>query len=329
MPLRRSPRLAQAASETFTPFTKFPPEIQKMIYKEDLLAARPRFITIHLDEGQIRQADLTTYPDLHGLDLPTEELKAYDPSADDVVFTFKKAIAIQTIPALLHTCRIARETALEHYQIKYWNRCEGMSIIINFDIDTLYFTSYRAWLMFTRTLHNAPRIFVKRALVPHTGEDKHSQLAVDYNILLCDQLKRERIRLKRDMSCIDEMADNVKFLAFGVNDPNMDGLYPQMYRMHLDRFWKLKMLCINPKKHLSRRYFRHLQFDEKLLILKWRWRISGTRNREEWLARQEESPHITLPRVEYVTDGTMQIKQRLDEGLDMEFEGVPHPPNPY
>ncbi|ESZ95730.1 hypothetical protein SBOR_3884 [Sclerotinia borealis F-4128] len=70
-------------------------------------------------------------------------------------------------------------------------------------------------------------------------------------------------------------------------------------------------------------------FAEVTLILAWRRRSSGAKNNAEWLARQEDFAHITLPRIQHVTHGTMQRMQRLDEGFDMEFQDVPRTPNPF
>ncbi|QSZ31814.1 hypothetical protein DSL72_001383 [Monilinia vaccinii-corymbosi] len=340
---RRRRRLAGSALTTrgpfisntvtvFTPFERLPKEIKIIIYKEALSAIGPRIITIGVKEYEVLQADLD--PDFNLL--VNKIYEEPDLRTDDAIFTFERPRVIQTIPALLHTSKMARDLALRRYRFAYSNQCEDKSICIDFNKDTLHFTTSSAWELFTRQLGVTRTAFVRRT-VARIHKDSCSQLTDRYNYIFRVLLRQETPEVPREISCIDDMAENLRILAVCAAALNT----LTQSQLPLERFWKLNMLCIKHHDldlhHMKTAFPRPTEPESALdptevsLIQEWRKRSSGVQDDAEWRSRKQDFNHIdiTLPSIRFLGNDAMMMRESLGRGFDMDFQGQTLPPIRY
>lgn len=187
MPLQESQNLVQAhANKSITSLQASPVEIQLKIWEYALPG--PRIITTRHEKIRGRRVD-----------------------HNRLVRTLY-VVALQTIPAMLHTYSISRLVALKHYRMMYLNGCEDKAIYVDFDIDTLYFATHQAFGLFTRQIGGGP------------SQNSES--------------------LQMNTTIVDDMTKDVKFLAFGEYRRTRSTPAPWVASESLlAKFWRLKMLC--------------------------------------------------------------------------------------
>ncbi|KAF7939833.1 hypothetical protein EAE99_001638 [Botrytis elliptica] len=323
MSTQLSQGLAQGAARRPDSFSKLPHEITARIFRYALPG--PRIITVDVKYSQMDDSEI-------GDNLPVElklsqeawekkredkhfreKLGLHDPKDHHMILEVERAVAIQTIPALLHTCSLSRKVALEYYQ--FWRRGKKLTICIDFKIDTLHFQSHRAWKYFTQKPGELSGRHFRSIMIASNskwGYEDGDRYTMNYNVLLNDlfdnKCSGERDNISLDTTCVDEMAKKVKFLALG--GELVLSRHPE-WAMSLVNFWKLKKL-----------WWRFMDdtpnTPEDDLKLEWRRLAAGIDNKEEWLARQGEFTHVTIPKVQRISFEDLQIRQRLGEGFDIE-----------
>ncbi|TEY45514.1 hypothetical protein BOTCAL_0330g00080 [Botryotinia calthae] len=318
-----SQSLDQGATQIPASFSTLPLKIQMRIFEYALPG--PRIITIDVKFSQMEASefgeDLLLELDLYQEAWEKkredkhfrEKLGLHRPRDHHMILEVERAIAIQTIPALLHTCALSREVALKHYQ--FLSRGEKLSICIDFDFDTLQFQSDHAWKFFTQKPGELIGRYTRTTMIAlnsQWGYEDGDRYSLNYNRFLNEifEIKscRERDHINVDTAFIGEMAQKLKFLALGV-PPNC---HPE-WLMSFTKFWKLKKLWWRSWNDSP-----DTTATEDDLILEWRRLAAGFINKEEWLARKEEFTHITIPKIQRISVKDLQTKQRLDEGFDME-----------
>ncbi|TGO24353.1 hypothetical protein BPAE_0105g00200 [Botrytis paeoniae] len=317
-----SQSLSQGAAQGPVSFSKLPLEIRTRIFKYALPG--PRIITIDVKYSQMEDSEIG---DDLALELRLsqeswekkredkhfrEKLGLHDPKDHHMILEVERAVAIQTIPALLHTCSLSRTVALEYYQ--FFKRGKKLSICIDFNIDTLHFQSHRAWKFFTQKPGELSGRLLRTIMIASNsqwGYEDGDRYTMNYNVFLNDlfdiKYTKERDHIGLDTACIDEMAEKMKFLALGgESDWNC---HPD-WVMSLVNFWKLKKLWW--------RFLDDALGTEDDLKQEWKRLAAGVDNKEEWLARKEEFTHVTIPEVQRISFEDLQTRQRLGEGFDIE-----------
>ncbi|KAF7946312.1 hypothetical protein EAE96_009313 [Botrytis aclada] len=315
--------LEQGITQALASLPGLPVEIQRKIFRYALPG--PRIITIDIRDIRLRKSEI---PDDVALEVKLSK-KAWEKKREDknfrekyglhspkghlMIVKFESAVAIQTIPALLHTCSVSRKVALRHYQ--FLSRGKNLSVCIDFNIDTLHFQSRRAWKLFTQKPGElSGRIIQTKMIASNSkwGYPDGEIYNLNFNLFLNDRLEEKYCKrsnfINLDTACIDEMAEKVKFLALGgVSEWSCS---PE-WAMSLVNFWKLKKL-----------WWRFMDdapgTTEDELKMEWRRLAAGINNKEEWLEKKEEFTHVVIPKVQRITLEDLKTKQRLGEGFDIE-----------
>ncbi|KAF5869772.1 uncharacterized protein Bfra_010972sa [Botrytis fragariae] len=315
---------AQGAAQVPDSFSRLPLEVSTRIFTYALPG--PRIITIDVEISKMEDSEI--WDDL-ALELESsqktwekkredkhfrEKQGLHDPKDHHMILEVERAVAIQNIPALLHTCSFSRQVALKHYQ--FLNRGKKLTVCIDFNVDTLHFRSRRAWGLFTQKPGELIGRRLRAIMIASKskwGYEDGDRYNINYNVFLNDLFEtrycKERDDISLDTAFIDEMAEKVKFLAIGGES---DWSWSPDWMMTLVNFWKVKKI-----------WWRFLDYrpgtnTEDDLKLEWRRLAAGIDNKEEWLARKEEFIHITIPKVERISFEDLQTRQRLGEGFDIE-----------
>ncbi|KAF7905374.1 uncharacterized protein EAF01_005895 [Botrytis porri] len=319
-----SQSLAQGVAQAPAPFSRLPIEISTKIFKYTLPG--PRIITIDVKICQMEDSEIK---DDLALELESaqkawekkredkhfrEKQGLHDPKDHHMILEIERAVAIQKIPVLLHTCSLSRKVALSHYQ--FLSRGPKLSVCIDFNADTLHFQSRRAWELFAQKPGELNGRLLRSTMIASNskwGYKDGDRYNINYNLFLNDlfetRYSKERDDISLETACIDEMAEKVKFLALG---GGLARSWSPAWKMLLVNFWKVKKIWW---RLLEYRPDDHIEDDLKQ---EWRKLAAGIDNEEEWLARKEEFTHITIPKTQYVSLEDIQAKQRLGEGFDIE-----------
>ncbi|KAM0142029.1 hypothetical protein ACHAP3_002022 [Botrytis cinerea] len=323
MSTQASQSLDQRATQIPASFSRLPLEIRMMIF--DYALPGPRIITIDVKFSQMEASevgeDLILELDLYQEAWEKkredkhfrEKLGLHHPRDHHMILEVERAVAIQTIPELLHTCALSREVALRRYQ--FLSRGEKLSICIDLDFDTLQFQSDRAWKFFTQKPGELIGRYTRTIMIAFNSQwgcEDGYRYSLNYNRFLNEifetKYNRERDHINVDTAFIGEMAQKLRFLALG----GPTGCHPD-WMMSFTKFWKLKKLSwtsFNDSPDTTA--------TENDLILEWRRLAAGFINKEEWLDRNEEFTHITIPKIQRISFRDLQTRQKLNEGFDME-----------
>ncbi|KAF7930983.1 uncharacterized protein EAE97_009192 [Botrytis byssoidea] len=303
-------------------FSQLPSEIAERIFRYSLPG--PRIITIDVKHSRMEDSEIG---DGLALDLKKsreswekkredkhfrEKLGLHDPKDHHMILEVERAFAIQTIPALLHTCSLSRKIALEYYQ--FWVRGKHLTICIDFNIDTLHFESYFAWKYFTRNLGEFCGRNLRTVMIASNsqwGYKDGDRYTINYNVLLNNLLdekytKQRCYYVRSDDDFIDEMAEKVKFLALG---GEAEWSWRPDWAEILRDFWKLKKIWWR---------FMDDKSVEDGLKQEWRRLAAGIDDISEWFARKKEFAHVTIPKTQRISFQDIQTRQRLGEGFDIE-----------
>ncbi|TGO38509.1 hypothetical protein BHYA_0073g00180 [Botrytis hyacinthi] len=303
-------------------FSQLPSEIAEKIFNYALPG--PRIITIDVKYSQMEDSEIRN--DL-ALELKSsqeswekrredkhfrEKLGLHDPKDHHMILEVERAVAIQTIPALLHTCSLSRKVALEYYQ--FWRQGKNLTICIDFKSDTLHFQSYQAWKYFTQKAGEFRGRHLRTIMIASNSQWGHKdgdRYTINYNVFLNDlfdvKYTKERCYYMRsDTAFIDDMAEKVKFLALG---GELNWSWRPNWARLLRNFWKVKKIWW--------RFMDDMPVEDGLKQ-EWRRLAAGIDNKAEWLARKGEFTHVTIPKTQRISFQDLQTRQRLGEGFDIE-----------